>query len=231
MFIPKCGAPLLICALLLFMGGAASAEEAEHAEAGEQKVHSAIIKMPVKLSDLSEGETVTPESMLEVEPVTLRTHDEQLTLELPPFSEPFVAYGLGNGATMFINTNFLNAGAPLQMTALILHFPPSAEPQRSVEQSLKEMVDGFINSYRNNPRIKNLKILNSESRAAKAPPAWHLTMRAELEETDTVVDVLVIDSKKGDWFIQLNYDPNDKNIVNHAHYLLSSAKLSENSEK
>lgn len=86
-------------------------------------------------------------------------------------------------------------------------------------------------SSRNNPRIKNLKILNSELAAANERLAWHLTMRAELEEADTVVDVLVIDSKKGDWFIQLNYDPNDKNIVNHAHYLLSSAKLSENSEK
>lgn len=62
-------------------------------------------------------------------------------------------------------------------------------------------------------------------------PARHLTMRANLEEADTIFDVLVISSEKGTWFIQLNYDPNDKNIDNHKHYLLDSILLREDSEK
>lgn len=56
-------------------------------------------------------------------------------------------------------------------------------------------------------------------------------MRANLEEADTIFDVLVISSEKGTWFIQLNYDPNDKNIDNHKHYLLDSILLREDSEK
>lgn len=231
MFISKRIVQMLICALLLFTGDATtSAKAAEHSGANEPNTHPMIVKMPQDLSTLAEGETITPESMLEIEPVVLRAHGEQLAMKLPPLGEPFVAYELATGVTVFINTHFLNAGAPLPMSATILRSPPGADTRAPAEQGLEEMIDGFIASYRKGSRITNLKILNNEPTVQGEHPARHLTMRADLEGTDTLFDVLVIASETGTWFIQLNYDPNDKNIVNHAHFLLSSSRINKDSE-
>lgn len=232
MFIPKSRMLILICALLLLTEGyTAPTQAAEHAESGNQTPPPIIMKMPKDLSTLSEGETITPESMLELEPIALRTHDEQLIMELPPLGEPFAVYELATGVTTFINANFLNAGVQLPMSVLILRIPPDAKTNVPAEQGLQETVDGFIHSYQKNSRIKNLKILVNEPTIQDGHPARHLTMRANIEEADTVFDVLVISSEKGTWFIQINYDPNDKNIDNHEHYLLDSILLREDSEK
>lgn len=232
MFILRYSAHILICALLLFTGSnAAPAKAAEQAGANEQKVHSMIVKMPKDLSTLAEGETITPESMLEIEPVVLRAHGEQLVMKLPPLGEPFAAYELATGVTTFINAHFLNAGAPLPMSALVLRIPAGADTQTPAEQGLKETIDGFIGSYQENSRVTNLKILSNESTVQDAHPARHLTMRANLEGADTILDVLVLASETGTWLIHLNYDPNDKNIVNHAHFLLSSIRINKDSEK
>ena len=232
MFILRYSAYILISALLLFAGGdTALAKAIEHAETNEQNTHPMIVKMPKDLSTLAEGETITPESMLEIEPVVLRAHGEQLAMKLPPLGEPFVAYELATGVTVFINTHFLNAGAPLPMSATILRIPPGADIRAPAEQGLEEMIDGFIASYRKGSRITNLKILSNESTVQDAHPARHLTMRADLDGADTILDVLVLASETGTWLIHLNYDPNDKNIVNHAHFLFSSISLNEDSEK
>ena len=232
MFILRYSAYILISALLLFAGGdTALAKAIEHAEPNEQNTHPMIVKMPKDLSTLSEGETITPESMLEIEPVDLRAHGEQLVMKLPPLGEPFAAYELATGITTFINAHFLNAGAPLPMSALVLRIPAGADTQTPAEQDLKNTIDDFIGSYQENSRVTNLKILSNESTVQDAHPARHLTMRADLEGADTILDVLVLASETGTWLIHLNYDPNDKNIVNHAHFLFSSISLNEDSEK
>ena len=232
MFILRYSAYILISALLLFAGDdTALAKAIEHARTNERNTHPVIVKMPKDLSTLSEGETISPESMLEIEPVVMRAHGEQLVMKLPPLGEPFAAYELATGVTTFINANFLNAGVQLPMSVLILRIPPDAKTNVPAEQGLQETVDGFIHSYQKNSRIKNLKILVNEPTIQDGHPARHLTMRANIEEADTVFDVLVISSEKGTWFIQINYDPNDKNIDNHEHYLLDSILLREDSEK
>ena len=82
-------------------------------------------------------------------------HGSVLTMDIPSTDTPFSKSTVRTGDTLFVNNQFANYyKTPLAMTMMLLHFPAKDAPQtKPINQSLDEMVNGFIDTVMTSPKV------------------------------------------------------------------------------
>lgn len=214
---------MLLPLLLLYPYGQAQAEKSP--------VKSMVIKIDPN-DVVAKGNVVHAVSSLELEHLELRDDGALLSMDLPPSPVPFDGYELTPDMSLFVNQQFLNAGTPMQMTASIIHFrhPSAAQKEGPVEHRLNAVTAGFLDSFQKSPRMHDPKILQDKTLTQNGYPARRLTMQASVDGQDNITEALFITFKDDLWGVQLSFNADDTNIVNHAHNLLSSVRISEDAE-
>lgn len=201
-----------------------------HAE--EPPARSMLIKVDPN-APRTKGNIVQVESALELDRVELHDDGAVLTMELPPRPVPFDAYEIRSDMLLFVNQQFFNAGTPMQMTASIVHYRQTPEEQKGslIEHRMDEIVAGALDRFRQSSRTHDLKILRAEELLQNGYPARRLTVQMSSDGQNIIMELLFITFKEDIWSVDLNFNANDKNMVNHAHNLLSSVRISEDPGK
>ena len=157
-----------------------------------------------------------------------------LTMDIPSTDTPFAKSTVRTGDTLFVNNQFANYyKTPLAMAMMLLHFPAKDDLQtKPINQSLDEMVEGFIDSVMTSQNGYKKEVRRNEALLQNGFPARRLTVWWSLRTgRETIGEVLFLSYKNDVWCIQVIYDTSDPIIPYHAASLLSAATISESEEK
>lgn len=157
-----------------------------------------------------------------------------LTMDIPSTDTPFAKSTVRTGGTLFVNNQFANYyKTPLAMTMMLLHFPAKDAPQtKPINQSLDEMVDGFIDTVMTSPKGDKKEVRRNEALLQNGFPARRLTVWYALEDgREMIGEVLFLSNQDDVWSIQIVYDTSDPIIPYHAESLLDSAVIGTDAEE
>ncbi len=157
-----------------------------------------------------------------------------LTMDIPSTDTPFAKSTVRTGGTLFVNNQFANYyKTPLAMTMMLLHFPAKDAPQtKPINQSLDEMVDGFIDTVMTSPKGDKKEVRRNEALLQNGFPARRLTVCWYLSDgREMIGEVLFLSYKNDVWCIELIYDTSDPIVPYHAASLLDSAMIRTDAEE
>jgi len=161
-------------------------------------------------------------------------HGSVLTMDIPSTDTPFSKSTVRTGDTLFVNNQFANYyKTPLAMTMMLLHFPAKDAPQtKPINQSLDEMVNGFIDTVMTSPKGGKKEVRRNEALLQNGFPARRLTVWYALEDgREMIGEVLFLSNQDDVWSIQIVYDTSDPIIPYHAESLLDSAVIGTDAEE
>ena len=162
------------------------------------------------------------------------TPEEVRHLPAPTIPVMSVKIGEFTGDTLFVNNQFANYyKTPLAMTMMLLHFPAKDAPQtKPINQSLDEMVNGFIDTVMTSPKGGKKEVRRNEALLQNGFPARRLTVWYALEDgREMIGEVLFLSNQDDVWSIQIVYDTSDPIIPYHAESLLDSAVIGTDAEE
>ena len=157
-----------------------------------------------------------------------------LTMDIPSTDTPFAKSTVRTGDTLFVNNQFANYyKTPLAMAMMLLHFPAKDDLQtKPINQSLDEMVEGFIDSVMTSQNGYKKEVRRNEALLQNGFPARRLTVWWSLRTgRETIGEVLFLSYKNDVWCIQVIYDTSDPIIPYHAASLLDSAVIRTDTEE
>lgn len=164
---------------------------------------------------------------------TIRDRGSALTMQLPPSGTPFAISTPPAGGTMFTHGSFVDGGAPLELSALLIHLPdaPATQKRMTAEQRLEEAAAVFTKGAQTAAQGGTKKILRNQPLTQNGCPARRLTVQTSFNGHEFITEALFIARRDDIWIAELSFRTDHTDIASRADEMLSTATLSHASAR